>query len=169
MRFRVIPSPGASGAIPSELGRDYQPPAPDTLAGAPRRSIALVERELDGEPNMLTMRELGIAPDDYAGRVVTVTDNHQVTRYRAAAAHFEDATTFFPVLGRYEVWQLINLTNDTHPVHVHLDPFQILSRRPIRYQILKAASRSSPLPRQSASSPAATTSPVIQSTTTSAA
>src|SRR6202044_3294926 len=54
---------------------------------------------------------------------------------RAAAAHFEDATTFFPVLGQYEVWQLINLTDDTHPIHVHLDPFQILSRRPIRYQI----------------------------------
>ena len=40
-----------------------------------------------------------------------------------------------PMLDRYEVWQLINLTDDTHPIHVHLDPFQILSRRPIRYQI----------------------------------
>src|SRR5205814_880765 len=39
------------------------------------------------------------------------------------------------MLGEYEVWQLINLTNDTHPIHVHLDPFQILSRRPISYQI----------------------------------
>src|SRR5262249_36214599 len=51
------------------------------------------------------------------------------------AAHFEDATTFFPVLDRQEVWQLINLTDDTHPIHVHLDPFQILSRRPIRFHI----------------------------------
>ena len=84
---------------------------------------------------MLTMRELVIAGDDHTGPVVTVTDDEQTTRYRTVAAHFEDATTFFPVLGRYEVWQLINLTNDTHPIHVHLDPFQILSRRPIRYQI----------------------------------
>jgi Putative multicopper oxidases len=38
-------------------------------------------------------------------------------------------------LDRYEVWRLINLTDDTHPIHIHLDPFQILSRRPIRYQI----------------------------------
>jgi spore coat protein A len=94
-----------------------------------------VERELDGQPNMLTMRELVITGDDHTGPAVTVTDGERTTRYRAAAAHFEDATTFFPVLGRYEVWQLINLTNDTHPIHVHLDPFQILSRRPIRYQI----------------------------------
>lgn len=39
------------------------------------------------------------------------------------------------MLGAYEIWQFINLTGDTHPMHVHLDPFQIISRRPIRYQI----------------------------------
>jgi spore coat protein A len=68
---------------------------------------------------------------------LTVTHDGMTTRYRAVAAHFEDVTTFFPVLGEYEVWQLINLTGDTHPIHVHLDPFQILSRRPIRYEIAK--------------------------------
>jgi spore coat protein A len=135
MGFRVVEGPVTRPAIPGGLATDYRLPAPDALAGAPRRTIALVERELDGEPNMLTMRELVIAGDDHTGPAVTVTDGEQTTRYRAAAAHFEDATTFFPMLGRYEVWQLINLTDDTHPIHVHLDPFQILSRRPIRYQI----------------------------------
>src|SRR5207248_8349803 len=105
------------------------------LADAPRRAIALVERELDGEPNMLTMRELAVVDDDQAGPVVTVADGGRTTRYRAVAAHFEDVTTFFPMLGQYEVWQLINLTGDTHPIHVHLDPFQILARHPIRYQV----------------------------------
>ena len=135
MRFRVIPGPVTRPAIPGELATDYLLPSPDALAGAPRRTIALVERELDGQPNMLTMRELVITGDDHTGPAVTITDGERTARYRAAAAHFEDATTFFPVLDRYEVWQLINLTNDTHPIHVHLDPFQILSRRPIRYQI----------------------------------
>src|SRR6266851_4968186 len=135
MGLRVVPGPAGRPAIPGELATDYRPPAPDALAGAPRRTIALVERELDGAPSMLTMRELVIAGDDHTGPVVTVTDGERTTRYAAAAAHFEDATTFFPVLGRHEVWQLINLTDDTHPIHVHLDPFQLLSRRPIRYQI----------------------------------
>jgi len=135
MGFRVVPGPVTRRTIPGELATDYRPLAPNDLVGAPRRTIALVERELDGEPNMLTMRELVIAGDYHTGPVVTVTDDGQTTRYRAAAAHFEDAATFFPVLDRYEVWQLINLTDDTHPIHVHLDPFQILSRRPIRYQI----------------------------------
>jgi len=135
MRCRVVPGPVTRWTTPGELATDYHPPAKDALAGATRRTIALVERELEGEPNMLTMRELVVAPDDHTGPAITVTDGEQTTRYRTAAAHFEDATTFFPVLDRYEVWQLINLTNDTHPIHVHLDPFQILSRRPIRYQI----------------------------------
>jgi FtsP/CotA-like multicopper oxidase with cupredoxin domain len=135
MGFRVAPGPVTRPAVPGELATDYRPPAPGALAGAPRRVIALVERELDGEPSMLTMRELAIAGQDHTGPAVTVTDGEQITRYRAAAAHFEDAATFFPVLDRDEVWQLINLTGDTHPIHVHLDPFQILSRRPIRYQI----------------------------------
>jgi spore coat protein A len=102
---------------------------------APRRAIALVERELVGEPNMLTMRELAIADEGETGPLVTVSEGGTTTRYRCVAAHFEDATTFFPMLGHYEVWQLINLTGDTHPIHLHLDPFQILSRRPIRYEI----------------------------------
>ncbi len=135
MRFRIVDRPAARRTIPRELATDYRPPAPDSLDGAPRRAIALVERELEGEPNVLTMRELAIAPDDHAGPLLTITEAEQTTRYRTVAAHFEDATTFFPMLGQHEVWQLINLTGDTHPIHLHLDPFQILSRRPIRSEI----------------------------------
>ncbi|MBV8594791.1 MAG: multicopper oxidase domain-containing protein, partial [Candidatus Eremiobacteraeota bacterium] len=59
----------------------------------------------------------------------------QTTRRRVIAAHFEQTTNFFPTLNRSEVWQFINLTTDTHPMHVHLDPFTIVSRRPIRFEI----------------------------------
>jgi FtsP/CotA-like multicopper oxidase with cupredoxin domain len=137
MRLRVVPvtAPDRSIPVPRELATDYDAPVPDALAGAPRRAIALVERELDDEPNMLTIRELAISDDGETGPLVTVSDGEGTTRYRCVAAHFEDATTFFPMLGEYEVWQLINLTGDTHPIHLHLDPFQILSRRPIRYEI----------------------------------
>src|SRR5262249_46578450 len=108
---------------------------PEALDSAPRRVIALVERELAHAPNMLTMRELEMAADDESGPLVTISDDEQTTSYRSVAAHFEDTTTFFPMLSRYEVWQLVNLPGDTHPIHLHLDPFQILSRRPISYEI----------------------------------
>ena len=135
MRFRVVSGKRAALTVTGTLAADYSPPTTDELEAAPRRAIALVERELDGEPNMLTMRELAAVDDVYAGPVVTVAHGERMTRYRAVAAHFEDATTFFPMLDQYEVWQLINLTMDTHPIHLHLDPFQIVSRRPIRYEI----------------------------------
>src|SRR5882672_452061 len=135
LRFRVAGEPASRISIPRQLATDYEAPAAEALAGARRRAIALVEREMEHEPNMLTMRELGSAADPNDGPLVTVSDGDETTRYRVVAAHFEDTTTFFPMLGEYEVWQLINLTGDTHPIHLHLDPFQILARRPIRYQI----------------------------------
>ena len=135
MRFRVTQGPVRRRTIPDAFARDYSPPMPEALDGAPRRAIALVEREFDDLPNMLTMRELVVADSDHAGPLVTLTDGERTTRYHTVAAHFEDTTTSFPVLGQFEVWQLINLTGDTHPIHVHLDPFQIVSRRPLRYEI----------------------------------
>ena len=135
MRFRVAAGSATPRRIPGELATDYEPPEADELAAAPRRAIALIEREIEGETNMLTMRELAPADDDYGGPVVTVAERERTARYRVVAARFEDTTTFFPMLGEYEIWRLINLTGDTHPIHLHLDPFQILARHPIRWEI----------------------------------
>ena len=35
-----------------------------------------------------------------------------------------------PILGTTEVWNLVNSTIDTHPIHLHLVQFQIVKRRP---------------------------------------
>jgi spore coat protein A len=35
-----------------------------------------------------------------------------------------------PVLGTTEIWELVNLTEDVHPIHLHMVKFQILDRRP---------------------------------------
>jgi spore coat protein A, manganese oxidase len=34
-----------------------------------------------------------------------------------------------PVLGTTEIWELVNLTDDVHPIHLHMVRFQILDRR----------------------------------------
>jgi len=34
-----------------------------------------------------------------------------------------------PVLNTTEIWELVNLTDDTHPIHLHMVRFQILDRR----------------------------------------
>ncbi|WP_233523335.1 multicopper oxidase family protein [Dyella solisilvae] len=44
--------------------------------------------------------------------------------------HWHDPVSEKPKLGSTEVWSLVNLTEDTHPIHLHLVRFQILDRRP---------------------------------------
>ncbi len=45
-------------------------------------------------------------------------------------AYWHDPITENPTLGTVEIWSLINLTDDTHPIHLHQVRFQILDRRP---------------------------------------
>jgi spore coat protein A, manganese oxidase len=45
-------------------------------------------------------------------------------------ANLAAAPTETPNAGATEVWQIANLTGDTHPMHFHLVNVQILSRRP---------------------------------------
>jgi FtsP/CotA-like multicopper oxidase with cupredoxin domain len=114
-----------AGAPFDGLATDLTAPTRADLSGAVRRTVALVEQEFEDTPNMLTMRELADASDNPDEPVITIVDQDGTTvaRLRTVATHFEDATTFFPMLGGWEVWQLINLSGDTHPIHLHLDPF----------------------------------------------
>jgi spore coat protein A, manganese oxidase len=56
---------------------------------------------------------------DKYGREFMLLDNKQ----------WDAPITENPKLGSTEIWCLINLTTDTHPIHLHLIDFQILDRR----------------------------------------
>jgi spore coat protein A, manganese oxidase len=45
-------------------------------------------------------------------------------------AHWEMPVTENPVLNSTEIWSFINMTDDSHPIHLHLVRFQVLDRRP---------------------------------------
>jgi spore coat protein A len=53
--------------------------------------------------------------------------------------HFHEPVTIRVPRGDVEDWLLINLTEDTHPIHVHLPQFQVVSRRPFDVAAYQAA------------------------------
>lgn len=56
---------------------------------------------------------------DHYGREIMLLDNKD----------WDAPISEKPKLGSTEIWYLINTTEDTHPIHIHLVDFQILSRR----------------------------------------
>jgi spore coat protein A len=44
-------------------------------------------------------------------------------------AHWNMPVTEKPALNSVEIWSLVNMTDDSHPIHLHLVRFQILDRR----------------------------------------
>jgi spore coat protein A, manganese oxidase len=100
MEFRVSATPVAD---PSQL--------PATLRAVPRiaESAAVKTR-------WLTLDELKKGMSATAGMLLNKTLWHM-------------PITEKPVLGSTEIWQLANLTDDVHPIHLHLVRFQILDRR----------------------------------------
>lgn len=100
-----------------------------TTPHSEHRWVALVE---DTTMHMLTLRELVPVDATYSGPAVEINDGAKPTvRFRVGARHFEDAVNFIVPAGATEVWKFINLTEDVHPMHVHLVQFQALSRQAV--------------------------------------
>ena len=84
---------------------------PDTLRPVPRTNErdAVVTRQL-------TLEEL---------------DNllAEPTTHLLCGKRWHEPVSEKPRLGSTEIWELLNLTDDAHPIHLHLVRFQILDRR----------------------------------------
>jgi spore coat protein A, manganese oxidase len=93
--------------------------ASGTSAVVPAR-LPAVERL--GEASAVRTRELSLEEyDDVLDEPMT----HLLNGKR-----WHDPVTEKPVLDTTEIWSLVNVTDDAHPIHLHLVRFQILDRRP---------------------------------------
>jgi FtsP/CotA-like multicopper oxidase with cupredoxin domain len=130
MEFRVSSQPvGDPFVLPATLSSSYRRLKHDRLPpDHQHRLVALVEYP-DG---MLTLREQAEVQEGEATAgeaLIAITDEQGKTvQYRTVAKQFEDTVNWFVAYGSTEVWSIINLTQDTHPFHVHLVQFQALSR-----------------------------------------
>jgi FtsP/CotA-like multicopper oxidase with cupredoxin domain len=101
MRFRVVAGATPSFTVPSVI----PVPAPPTLNnGVPRRVVLLTEiMDADGDPVMALLN----------------------------ARPWETTDIERPTVDSLECWEIVNLTADTHPIHLHLIQFRLANRQPI--------------------------------------
>ncbi len=96
-----------------------QAAAPVTMASVPK-TLRAIERI--SESAATTTRTLALYEyRDNAQRPMVMLINRK---------HWHEPVTETPKLNSTEIWEFVNLTEDTHPMHLHLVRFQILDRRP---------------------------------------
>lgn len=104
--------------------------------GGCKRPVSMV-RLTDGRGNLKAttridkVRQLVLKEQEGAGGPVKVFVNNtgwDGTASAGIAAVFPDGISEKPKVGATELWEIINLTIDAHPIHTHLSQFQILNR-----------------------------------------
>jgi spore coat protein A len=101
MQFRVGKRFTASTAIAALPATLADVPQLQEASASKTRTMTLIEHEgPDGEPTSVLLNDM----------------------------HWDMPVTEDPVLNTTEIWNLVNLTDDTHPIHLHLVKFQVLDR-----------------------------------------
>ncbi|MDD4858683.1 MAG: multicopper oxidase [Dehalococcoidales bacterium] len=115
MKFKVVPltNRGNRGQIPASL-----PAIARLTTDLPQRDLTLNEM-VSSLGDFPVMALLGTAKD--------------------GALHWGDAITENPALSSTEIWRIINLTEDAHPIHPHQVQFQVVDRTPIDAMAYAAA------------------------------
>jgi spore coat protein A, manganese oxidase len=122
MRFNVIKATSADPPL------DISPSTDLTAGNEPLLVPLGVTTPPPGTPvRSLTLNE---SFDTY-GRLIQLlgTNVPSVNRGHGFGRAYVDSATETPANGDVEVWQIANLTGDTHPIHFHLVNVQIISRQ----------------------------------------
>ncbi len=126
LRFKVVPATSADPPLHITTSTDLTPDLTPFLVPP---GVAVQKGVLNLPPGVpvrqLTLNE---AFDGY-GRLIQLLGTNQAQNGAFGRA-YEDPATETPSAGATEVWQIANLTGDTHPIHFHLVNVQVLGRQP---------------------------------------
>jgi FtsP/CotA-like multicopper oxidase with cupredoxin domain len=90
-----------------------------------KRQLALVEIEGLGGPIQVTLNNTNWT--GLRGHTAEIAGGGSGALKDGAGNHVTET----PRVGSTEVWEIINLTQDAHPIHLHLIQFQLLNRQSI--------------------------------------
>jgi FtsP/CotA-like multicopper oxidase with cupredoxin domain len=83
-------------------------------------------------PNLATVNRLS---NPTVTRVMTLNEmmgeGGPVGALLNGMSYHDAPATEYPTLGSTEMWEVVNMTGDTHPIHLHLVQFQLLNRQRI--------------------------------------
>jgi FtsP/CotA-like multicopper oxidase with cupredoxin domain len=119
LRFKVVPATSKDAPLritgDTDLTPDLTPflvpPGTAVQSGVPVRQLTLNET-FDGYGRLIQLLGTNQSLDGGFGRA------------------YEDPAAETPTAGSTKVWQIANLTEDTHPIHFHLVDVQALARQP---------------------------------------
>jgi spore coat protein A len=124
LQFRVKARTGAADP-PINLPATLTPTDPFLIAQTPGAPTAI--------PAGVPVRRLTLNEDfDAFGRLIQYLGTDQAPNLLNPTAFgraYLDQTTEVILAGATEVWEIVNLTGDAHPIHFHLVNVQILSRQ----------------------------------------
>ena len=127
MRFNVVAATSADPPLSITTATDLTAGLEPFLVPS---GVAVQNGALNLPPGV-PVRQLTLNEDfDSLGRLIQRIGTNVSIYPGTFARNYEDAATETPTAGSTEVWQIANLTGDTHPIHFHLVNVQVLARQP---------------------------------------
>ena len=133
MRFNVDLATSGDPSLSISPATDLTPGIDPLLVAQTPGVPTPVPTAIGGVP--VTVRSLTLNETfDAFGRLIQIegTNVPLVNKGKGFGRGYTDPTTEVINEGAIEVWEIANLTGDTHPIHFHLINVQVLSRQPFR-------------------------------------
>jgi len=125
MEFRVVPATNEDRTTPAEFLQ--LPTIPALPAATVTRRLALLEHAHEGQgPTAAVLGTIRQSMEAESGQWDGTGVGH------ASGQMWMDAVSTNPAVGATEVWEIYNLTEDAHPVHIHEVVFEVLNRQAIQ-------------------------------------
>ncbi|HET6503140.1 MAG TPA: multicopper oxidase domain-containing protein [Amycolatopsis sp.] len=85
----------------------------------------------DGHPQLWELEEIVDAPVPDGEGIIQLRDpsTGDERTFQMVASMFDDMTSFFINHDRWAVWNFVHLGGPTHPMHIHMTEFQLLTRK----------------------------------------